>query len=48
VQEAEAAAAALRGDATAARKAAGALKDAACEGRFGGKILCLRPLDSGY
>jgi len=46
--EAEKKAAALRADANEAKKIAKEKKDIACETRFGGKFLCIRPLDSGY
>ena len=48
LQDLEAKAAALRQVANEKKKVAREAKDAACETRFGGKVLCIRPLNSGY
>lgn len=48
MQELQAKYKATKADAKAAKLAAKAAKDEACATRFGGKILCIRPLDSGY
>jgi len=47
-RSAEKEARALRAKADRARGEARDAKNEACEGRPGGKILCLRPLNSGY
>lgn len=44
----EAKAKAAKDEARAAKKIAKEAKDDACVTRFGGKVLCIRPLDSGY
>ena len=47
-QEIERKAVLARDTANEAKKAAKEAKDLACETRFGGKILCIRPFGIGY
>ena len=47
-QEFEAKAAQMRQVANDKKKVAKEAKDEACKTRFGGKVLCIRPLNSGY
>jgi uncharacterized protein (UPF0335 family) len=48
IQDVERKAQELRQLANEKKKIAKEAKDQACETRFGGKILCIRPLNSGY
>jgi hypothetical protein len=48
IQDVERKAQELRQIANEKKKGAKEAKDEACETRFGGKILCIRPFSSGY
>ena len=47
-KEVEKEASRLRSAANDKKKIANEKKDAACETRLGGKVVCIRPLNSGY